>query len=88
MKRSLYRDRDYAFGQVMLTLRTVIGLTQIELADLLGVTRRAVGDWEGGLTYPKAEHLPFRPDARQRRFAPSGKRPARRCCSMKPGLAR
>jgi WD40 repeat protein/transcriptional regulator with XRE-family HTH domain len=57
MKGSLYRDRDYAFGQAMLTLRTVLRLTQTELADLLGVTRRAVGDWEAGLTYPKAEHL-------------------------------
>jgi len=57
MKGSLYRERDYAFGQVMLTLRTLLGLTQTEVADLLGVTRRAVGDWEGGLTYPKAEHL-------------------------------
>jgi transcriptional regulator with XRE-family HTH domain len=57
MKGSLYRERDYAFGQVMLTLRTMLGLTQTELAHVLGVTRRAVGDWEGGLTYPKAEHL-------------------------------
>src|SRR5947199_3280396 len=57
MKRSAYRERDYAFGQVMLTLRTRLELTQTELADLLGVTRRAVIDWEGGLTYPKADHL-------------------------------
>src|SRR3989441_4153232 len=57
MKRSSYRERDYAFGQVMLTLRTRLGLTQIELADILGVRRRAVIDWEGGLTYPKADHL-------------------------------
>src|SRR3954453_22933954 len=57
MKGSSYRERDYAFGQVMLTLRTRLELTQTELADLLGVTRRAVGDWEGGLTYPKADHL-------------------------------
>jgi transcriptional regulator with XRE-family HTH domain len=57
MKRSSYHDRDYAFGQVILTLRTVLGLTQTELADSLGITRRAVGDWEAGLTYPKAEHL-------------------------------
>jgi WD40 repeat protein/transcriptional regulator with XRE-family HTH domain len=57
MKGYSYRDRDYAFGQTILTLRTKIGLTQTELADVLGVTRRAVGDWEGGLTYPKAEHL-------------------------------
>jgi transcriptional regulator with XRE-family HTH domain len=52
-----YRERDYTFGQLMLKLRTSIGLTQAGLAALLGVTRRAVGEWETGLTYPKAEHL-------------------------------
>src|SRR2546430_10274979 len=57
MKGSSYRERDYAFGQVMLTLRTRLELTQTGLADMLGVTRRAVIDWEGGLTYPKADHL-------------------------------
>src|SRR5712691_2594559 len=57
MKGSSYRERDYAFGQVMLTLRTRLELTQTELAGMLGVTRRAVIDWEGGLTYPKADHL-------------------------------
>src|SRR6266567_609859 len=57
MKGSSYRERDYAFGRVMLTLRTRLGLTQTELADMLGVRRRAVIDWEGGLTYPKADHL-------------------------------
>ena len=57
MKGSSYRERDYAFGQVLLTLRTRFGLTQTALADLLGVTRRAVIDWEGGLAYPKVDHL-------------------------------
>src|SRR5438034_8061645 len=57
MKVSSYRERDYAFGQVMLTLRTRLELTQTELAAMLGVTRRAVIDWEGGLTYPKVDHL-------------------------------
>jgi len=57
MKESPYRERDYAFGQVMLTVRTRLGLTQSELADLLGVGRRAVIDWEGGLTYPTVDHL-------------------------------
>ncbi len=57
MKRSSYGERDYAFGQSMLTLRTTLGLTQAELADRLGVSRRAVGEWEGGLSYPKAERL-------------------------------
>src|SRR6478672_6090936 len=57
MKGSSYRERDYAFGHVILTLRTRLGLTQSEVADMLGVSRRAVSDWEGGLTYPKADHL-------------------------------
>ena len=57
MKRSSYGERDYAFGQAMLTLRTALGLTQAELADRLGVSRRAVGEWEVGSSYPTAEHL-------------------------------
>src|SRR3984893_14743763 len=57
MKAYSYRERDYAFGQVMLTLRTRLELTQTEVAEMLGVTRRAVIDWEGGLTYPKTDHL-------------------------------
>src|SRR2546425_5540023 len=57
MKGSSYRERDYAFGRVMLTLRPRLGLTQTELAEMLGVPRRAVIDWEGGLTYPTADHL-------------------------------
>ncbi|MBI1256381.1 MAG: helix-turn-helix domain-containing protein, partial [Chloroflexi bacterium] len=57
MKRSSPRDRDYAFGQAMLTLRSAMGLTQTDLAELLGVSRYALGDWETGENYPKAEHL-------------------------------
>jgi WD40 repeat protein/transcriptional regulator with XRE-family HTH domain len=57
MKRFSYREQDYAFGQAMLTLRTNIGLTQAGLAELLGVSRRAIGKWEAGGAYPKAEHL-------------------------------
>src|SRR5438876_6026588 len=57
MKRFSYGERDYAFGQAMLTLRTTIGLTQAGLADLLGISRRAVGEWEAGSSYPKAHHL-------------------------------
>ena len=57
MKRSSYGERGYAFGQMMLTLRTTIGLTQAGLAERLGVSRRAVAEWEAGSAYPKAEHL-------------------------------
>src|SRR5260370_18549878 len=35
----------------------MLGVTQADLAERLRVSRRAVGDWEAGLNYPKAEHL-------------------------------
>src|SRR2546425_2058672 len=35
----------------------MIGLTQAGLAEHLGVSRKAVGEWEAGLNYPQAEHL-------------------------------
>jgi len=57
VKRHAYRERDYAFAQLVLTLRTAIGLSQVGLAERLGASRRAVTDWEGGLSYPKAERL-------------------------------
>src|SRR6266496_1634905 len=57
MKQSFYRERDYAFGQAMLSLRTAIGLTQAGLAELLSVSRKAISRWEAGETYPKASHL-------------------------------
>jgi DNA-binding transcriptional regulator YiaG len=40
-----------------MTLRTHIGLTQTGLAELLHLSKRAVGEWEVGLSYLKAEHL-------------------------------
>ncbi len=57
MPRHSYREYDYSFGQTMLRLRTSLRLTQAGLADLLGVSRRAIGEWEGGLNYPKPEQL-------------------------------
>ena len=57
MKKSLYGERDYAFGQRILTLRTSIGLTQAGLGERLRVSRRAVAEWEAGSSYPKAKHL-------------------------------
>src|SRR2546427_2076040 len=57
MTRYSYSEHDYAFGQMILTLRTSIGLTQAGLGDLLGVSRRAVAQWEAGSSYPTAERL-------------------------------
>jgi len=57
VKSYSYREQDYTFGQLVLTLRTAIGLSQAGLAERLGASRHAVVDWEGGLSYPKAERL-------------------------------
>jgi len=56
MKTS-YRERDYTFGQAILTLRTAIGLTQEQLGSLLNISTRAVAGWKGGSSYPKTQHL-------------------------------
>src|SRR5256884_117363 len=57
MKSYSYKERDYAFGQLMLTLRMRLGLTQAGLAERLHVHRRAVAGWEAGSSYSKADHL-------------------------------
>jgi WD40 repeat protein/transcriptional regulator with XRE-family HTH domain len=57
MNRALYGERDYAFGQRILTLRTQLGLTQTDLAERLHISRRAVTEWEAGSSYPTAQHL-------------------------------
>jgi transcriptional regulator with XRE-family HTH domain len=54
MPRHSYREHDYIFGQAMLRLRKRIRLTQAGLADLLGVSRRAVGEWEAASTIPES----------------------------------
>lgn len=57
MPRSSYSDRDYSFGQQILSLRTESHLTQLGLAELLGVSRQAVVGWEVGTSYPSPQHL-------------------------------
>ncbi len=59
MRTHTYRERDYAFGQAIVTLRTAMNLTQVELARFLGVSRGAVLGWEAGGSYPKAESLKY-----------------------------
>jgi len=57
MRHSVYPERDYGFGLQILTLRTETKLTQLGLADLLGISRQAIGDWEAGTNYPSPRHL-------------------------------
>ena len=56
-QRSKYRERDYTFANYCVTTRTAIGITQTELAKVLGVSEQAVQKWEGGLSIPTASHL-------------------------------
>ena len=46
---------DYDFGNYLLNLREKQGLSQLQLAELLGVTDKAVSKWENGKAKPKTE---------------------------------
>lgn len=44
-------------GEKLEQLRHKNGYTQEQVAELLGVSRQAVGKWESGLAYPETEKL-------------------------------
>ena len=48
---------DYDFGNFICMLREKKGLTQQDVADMLGVTPAAVSKWENGSSKPRAEVL-------------------------------
>ena len=48
---------DYNFGNFVCTLREKKGLTQVEIADMLGVTAAAVSKWENGSSKPRVDVL-------------------------------
>ena len=45
------------FGNYLYTLRRGKGMTQAELADLLGITNKAVSKWETGEAFPETAQL-------------------------------
>ena len=45
------------FGERLKERRKELGITQVELAKMLNVTKGAVGNYESGLSSPKAEVL-------------------------------
>ena len=46
------------FGNMILKLRKKLGLTQLELAQKLNVSDKAVSKWENGMGYPEITQLP------------------------------
>lgn len=48
---------DYKFGEYIFKLRTEKGLSQAQLAELLGISDKAVSKWENGLSKPHIETL-------------------------------
>ena len=46
-----------SFALLVLTLRKQAGLTQVELATLVGVTEKAVRNWEAGTAFPSERNL-------------------------------
>lgn len=46
------------FGSMIATLRKEKGMTQLELAEKMGVTDKAVSKWERGLSFPDVSSLP------------------------------
>ncbi len=52
-----YKVTDYRFGQLAVKLRENAGLTQMEVANALHVSRRTIQHWEGGTAFPEITHL-------------------------------
>ncbi len=52
-----YKLRSHAIGQRLLAFRNHIGLTQTELGQLIGVSRRSILKWESGEGVPSGTHL-------------------------------
>src|SRR2546421_1200973 len=52
-----YKPRDFVFAQRLLSLRKRTALTQEAVALHVGVTEKAIRNWEGGSNYPSEANL-------------------------------
>lgn len=50
------RNRRIIWGQNIRKARIAAGLTQVQLAGILGTTQQAIAAWENGLTTPKDDN--------------------------------
>ena len=44
-------------GQMIRLARIKKGMTQADLAETIGVSQGAVGQWENGMTIPRPKHI-------------------------------
>ena len=49
--------KDFKFGTKIYSIRKYLGLSQKELAKMLGVTNKAISKWENGDAYPSIKQL-------------------------------
>ena len=52
-----YKRRDFDFAQQLVTLRKRAGLTQEDVALRIGLSEKAIRNWEGGSNYPAELNL-------------------------------
>ena len=50
--------KQQTFGTTVAALRKARGMTQLDLADRMGVTDKAVSKWERDLSFPDTASLP------------------------------
>ncbi|WP_297238712.1 helix-turn-helix transcriptional regulator [uncultured Faecalicoccus sp.] len=50
--------KNQSFGQMISSLRKEKGMTQLELAEKMGVTDKAVSKWERDLSFPDVNSIP------------------------------
>jgi transcriptional regulator with XRE-family HTH domain len=61
------------FAAQLKTARLAAGLTQAELAELIGVTRLTVSKWERGESSPPPEPIPSQSEILSKIPAPKGR---------------
>lgn len=57
-KRSIDTMKKETFGNMVAALRKAKGMTQLELAEKMGVTDKAVSKWERDLSFPDVSSIP------------------------------
>ncbi len=55
--RSVYKENGMSFQKNLVQLRAREGMTQEELAEIMGVSRSTIAKWEGGSGIPRIDNV-------------------------------